>query len=163
MHMYEREKWTHQCDFIISFIGFAVGLGNLWRFPYLCFKYGGGAFLIPYFIFMICCGAPLFFLEVSLGQYTQQGAINCWKIIPIFKGIGIASTLVIFYCDTYYIVVQHSISSLLSWIHWNSQPVTIPATPMRAILSGRSFLARPMELYPAPKNFGIAGFFSWTN
>ncbi|XP_075263671.1 creatine transporter-like, partial [Convolutriloba macropyga] len=101
----QRQSWSNHLDFIITLLGFAVGLGNLWRFPYLCFKHGGGAFLVPYVLFMVASGAPLFFLELTLGQYSQQGAIQCWNILPIFKGIGIASTVVVFYCNTYYIVV----------------------------------------------------------
>ncbi|XP_063719108.1 sodium- and chloride-dependent GABA transporter 1-like [Symsagittifera roscoffensis] len=100
-----RQSWSNHLDFVITLLGFAVGLGNLWRFPYLCFQHGGGAFLVPYLLFMVASGAPLFFLEVSLGQFSQQSAIQCWSILPMFKGIGIASTLIVFYCNTYYIVI----------------------------------------------------------
>ena len=85
-HLHQRQKWTSQVDYVLSLMGFAVGLGNLWRFPYLCFKNGGGAFFIPYLIFMFTCGAPLFFLESSLGQLTQNGVLKCWNLVPLFKG-----------------------------------------------------------------------------
>ena len=69
-----------------ALIGFAVGLGNIWRFPYLCYKNGGGAFLVPYFLFVAAGGAPMMFLEVGLGQFMSQGNLSIWDICPIFKG-----------------------------------------------------------------------------
>ncbi|XP_063713731.1 sodium- and chloride-dependent GABA transporter 2-like isoform X2 [Symsagittifera roscoffensis] len=100
---------SRQVDYVLSLMGFAVGLGNLWRFPYLCFKNGGGAFFVPYLLFMFTCGAPLFFLESSLGQFTQQGVLKCWNIVPIFKGVGISTMFALLYLNIYYVVI-------LAWI-----------------------------------------------
>lgn len=101
----ERETWTRQMDFIMSCVGFAVGLGNVWRFPYLCYKNGGGVFLIPYLLIVIVGGIPVFFLEIALGQFMKAGSINVWNITPLFKGLGYASTVIVFFCNTYYIMV----------------------------------------------------------
>uniref|UniRef100_A0A8C5QTM8 Transporter n=1 Tax=Leptobrachium leishanense TaxID=445787 RepID=A0A8C5QTM8_9ANUR len=132
----ERETWTRQMDFIMSCVGFAVGLGNVWRFPYLCYKNGGGVFLIPYLLIVFVGGIPVFFLEIALGQFMKQGGIAAWNIAPLFKGLGFASMVIVFFCNTYYIMILvwglyylvHSFTNTLPWAtcghSWNSKECT---------------------------------------
>ncbi|XP_026205345.1 sodium- and chloride-dependent GABA transporter 2-like [Anabas testudineus] len=102
----ERGKWSNKTEFILSVAGAIIGLGNVWRFPYLCYKNGGGAFFIPYILFLVTCGIPLFILETALGQYTSQGGIMCWrKVCPLFEGIGYAGQIILFYGSISYIVI----------------------------------------------------------
>ncbi|KAG2468368.1 S6A13 protein, partial [Polypterus senegalus] len=102
----KRSQWASKTEFVLAVAGQIIGLGNVWRFPYLCYRNGGGAFLIPYIIFLLTCGIPLFLLETALGQYTAQGGITCWRrICPLFEGIGYAGQLIVFYSSIYYIVI----------------------------------------------------------
>ncbi|XP_022044920.1 sodium- and chloride-dependent GABA transporter 2-like isoform X1 [Acanthochromis polyacanthus] len=102
----ERGKWGSKTEFILSVAGAIIGLGNVWRFPYLCYKNGGGAFFIPYILFLVTCGIPLFVLETALGQYTSLGGIMCWrKVCPLFEGLGYASQLILFYGGISYMVI----------------------------------------------------------
>jgi solute carrier family 6 amino acid transporter-like protein 5/7/9/14 len=64
----------------------AVGLGNIWRFPFIAFNNGGGAFLIPYLIVLFVIGKPMFFLEVSIGQFVSGGPVKVWALSPALKG-----------------------------------------------------------------------------
>lgn len=54
-----RDLWTNKVEFLLSVIGYVVDLGNVWRFPYMCYDNGGGAFLIPYMIFLCLIGIPM--------------------------------------------------------------------------------------------------------
>ncbi|XP_058962915.2 sodium- and chloride-dependent GABA transporter 1-like [Pocillopora verrucosa] len=102
----EREHWGRKLEFLFACIGFAVGYGNFWRFPYMCFRNGGGAFLIPYVCFLLLGGIPLFFMELSIGQILQAGPIKAWaKISPLFSGVGIAMVTVSFLVSVYYNVI----------------------------------------------------------
>ncbi|XP_018431924.1 PREDICTED: sodium- and chloride-dependent betaine transporter-like [Nanorana parkeri] len=118
-----RGQWASKAEFILSVVGGIIGLGNIWRFPYLCYKNGGGAFLIPYVIFMVTCGVPIFFLEIALGQYTTQGPVTAWtKICPLFSGIGYGAMVMSFLANIYYIVI-------LAWAFFylfNSFTATLP-------------------------------------
>uniref|UniRef100_A0A3P9HH80 Transporter n=1 Tax=Oryzias latipes TaxID=8090 RepID=A0A3P9HH80_ORYLA len=125
----ERDQWGSKMEFILAVAGHIVGLGNVWRFPYLCYKNGGGVFFIPYVVFLVTCGIPLFFLETSLGQFTSQGGITCWrKICPLFEGIGYGSQVVVLYTGVYYIIILawtllylfSSFGSELPWVSCNN-------------------------------------------
>ncbi|XP_058795871.1 sodium- and chloride-dependent transporter XTRP3 isoform X2 [Phymastichus coffea] len=102
----DRAKWSGKMQFFLSIIGYSVGLGNIWRFPYLCQQNGGGAFLIPFFVMLILEGVPLFLIELGLGQRMRQGAIGVWNTVhPWLGGIGIASCIVTFFVSLYYNVI----------------------------------------------------------
>ncbi|XP_053354464.1 solute carrier family 6 member 22, tandem duplicate 1 isoform X1 [Clarias gariepinus] len=102
----DRGQWSNKVEFLLAVAGQIIGLGNVWRFPYLCYKNGGGVFFIPYLTFLFACGIPLFLMEISLGQYTSQGCITCWrKICPLFEGLGYGSQVVVLYSSIYYVII----------------------------------------------------------
>ncbi|XP_015673682.1 sodium-dependent neutral amino acid transporter B(0)AT2 [Protobothrops mucrosquamatus] len=102
----ERPAWNSKLQYILAQVGFSVGLGNVWRFPYLCQKNGGGAYLVPYLILLLIIGIPLFFLELSVGQRIRRGSIGVWNYIsPKLGGIGFASCIVCFFVALYYNVI----------------------------------------------------------
>ncbi|XP_056869884.1 sodium- and chloride-dependent GABA transporter 2-like [Takifugu flavidus] len=102
----KREQWTRKREYILASAGHIVGLGNVWRFPYLCYKNGGGVFLLPYCFFAVLCGVPLFLLETVIGQYTQEGAVTCWtKICPLSEGTGYFILIIQLYSRVYTVVL----------------------------------------------------------
>jgi solute carrier family 6 amino acid transporter-like protein 5/7/9/14 len=98
----ERGKWGSPIEFILSCLGYAVGLGNVWRFPYLVYSNGGGAFIIPYVLMLVFVGLPLFFMELIVGQYVAAGPMKVWSISPLFLGIGAGMQMINFISSIYY-------------------------------------------------------------
>nr|XP_014433714.1 sodium-dependent neutral amino acid transporter SLC6A17 [Pelodiscus sinensis] len=91
----KRPAWNSKLQDILAQIGYSVGLGNVWRFPFLCRKEKGGAYLVPYLVLLIIIGLPLFFLELAVGQRIRRGSIGVWNYIcPRLGGIGYASCLI---------------------------------------------------------------------
>uniref|UniRef100_G3NKB5 Transporter n=1 Tax=Gasterosteus aculeatus TaxID=69293 RepID=G3NKB5_GASAC len=110
-------------QFILACVSY-VGLGNVWRFPYLCQMHGGGGFLIPYLIMLVLEGIPLFYLELAIGQKMSLGSIGAWTAIsPYLGGVGFASVVTSLYLCLYYNVINawsfwylfHSFQSVLPW------------------------------------------------
>ena len=117
-----RPRWSSKLIFIFAVVGSAVGLGNVWRFPYLVGKHGGGAFLIPYLLILIVIGIPFLIMEFAIGQKMQAGAIKTFRTIDKrLAGIGLGAILCSFILICYYAVVMawfflYSIFSFkLSW------------------------------------------------
>jgi neurotransmitter:Na+ symporter, NSS family len=72
----KRDRWSSRTTFILAGVGAAVGLGNIWRFPYLNYKWGGGAFLIPYMVAKVFMGIPLLQAELALGVLRSPTALK---------------------------------------------------------------------------------------
>ncbi len=76
-----RERWASRSSFVMAAIGSAIGLGNVWRFPYIAYANGGGAFFIPYFVALLTAGIPLLMLEFALGQKYQAGPVGALRAV----------------------------------------------------------------------------------
>ena len=84
-----RAEFSNHCEYFLSSLGLAVGLGNIWRFPYKCYENGGGTFLFPYLLCLFLCGLPLLFMEMALGQYAGLSSTKIFaQISPGLKGMG---------------------------------------------------------------------------
>ncbi|KAK3085594.1 hypothetical protein FSP39_005831 [Pinctada imbricata] len=121
----ERAVWDRKIEYLLSILGYCVGLGNLYRFPYLVAKHGGGAFLVPYAIFLFLCGLPLFMLEVSIGQFSGKSPVVVWSISPFFRGLGFlmmcVSGLVSWYYNTIMAwTIYFFVHSFFPSIPWSS-------------------------------------------
>ncbi|XP_046557635.1 sodium- and chloride-dependent betaine transporter-like [Haliotis rubra] len=101
----ERGHWASQLEYILSVVGFCVALGNVWRFPYICNRNGGGAFLIPFVVCLVLCGLPLFFLEMALGQFSAMSPTHVWSLCPLLRGLGLGMLAMCFCCVVYLTVI----------------------------------------------------------
>lgn len=117
-----RITWDKHVEFMLSMIGYCVGFGNVWRFPYRAYKNGGGAFLFPYIFLMFVVGKPLFFLENSLGQFTSRGPLVAFNFIPICRGVGAGMVIISVYFAIYYIMFMVYCTK---FIYYSCQP-TLP-------------------------------------
>ncbi|KAI8432568.1 hypothetical protein MSG28_013558, partial [Choristoneura fumiferana] len=119
----DRAAWSGKLQFFLSIIGYSVGLGNIWRFPYLCQQNGGGAFLIPFAVMLVLEGIPLFLIEMAIGQKMRLGSLGVWNTIhPWLGGIGISSCVVTLFVALYYNVI-------ITWVFFylfNSIRITLP-------------------------------------
>lgn len=81
-----KETWGNDIEFLFSCISLSVGLGNIWRFPYIAFQNGGGTFVIPYLIVLLIIGRPVYYLEILVGQFSGRGCIKAFDMAPVLKG-----------------------------------------------------------------------------
>ena len=101
--MSEHENWSGRTTFIMAAVGSAIGFGNMWRFPFVCAKNGGGAFLIPYFVALLTAGIPIMIIEYYLGIKNRSSApFALGQIKPIFKIVGWLAVLGAFTLNIFY-------------------------------------------------------------
>ena len=111
----DRPRWMNRWTFLISTISAAIGIGNVWRFPYLSFKHGGSTFIYTYLYSLFIIGVPMLILELTLGQKMQKGSAGSMRgIVPRLAGIGYVASFSGFVTAlTYNILLGMSIIYLL--------------------------------------------------
>ncbi len=115
MMAHHRPQWKTHIGFVLAAVGSAIGLGNIWRFSYLCYKNGGGAFLIPYLIALVAVGVPLMILEIGLGHKMRGSApasfasiskkwewLGWWQVIFVMFGIVLYYSVIISWCLNFF-------------------------------------------------------------
>ena len=113
--------------YILAMMGLAIGLGNIWRFPFLCFKWGGVCFLIPYLIALFVIGVPIGLMECTLGQTVQRGDVGVFRgIHPRLAGVGLASVIASYAITLYYNVIiawsfLYLIRGFVNPLPWSAQ------------------------------------------
>jgi len=110
--MKARELFSTRIATTLTMIGVAVGLGNVWRFPYMMGQYGGSAFLVVYIIFVLTFAIPAVTAEWSLGRYARHGPIGAMQRAfgPFGRWIGYLLVLTVFIANSYYIVIVGNVA-----------------------------------------------------
>ncbi len=124
---HNRAAWSGKAGFILAGAASAVGLGNLWRFPTLAAKYGGGMFILTYFVLAFTFGISLLLLETALGRHTRQSVIGAFSTLnKRWKFAGILAALVPFIITPYYCIIGGWVTKyLVSYV--TEAPGTIAA------------------------------------
>lgn len=133
-------KWNRRSAFILAAIGSAVGLGNVWRFPFVCYENGGGAFLIPYLVALLTAGIPLMILEFSIGHKMAAGApFSFFKARKNSEWVGWLMVLVGFVITAYYAVIMSWCFNYLFQsfsLGWGSDPATFFSEKLLRVSEG---------------------------
>lgn len=112
-----REQWKSQFGFLLAAVGSAIGLGNIWRFSYLAYEHGGGAFLVPYLVALLTAGIPLLILEYGIGHERVGSAplayakisrrwewLGWWAVLFVMFGIVLYYSVVIAWCLDFFVL-----------------------------------------------------------
>jgi NSS family neurotransmitter:Na+ symporter len=128
----DRGQWSSQIGFILAAAGSAIGLGNIWRFPYSAGEGGGGAFVLIYLVCVLALGLPVMLLEISLGRRTQKnpvGAIRTIRPKGPWKALGYLAILTGLGILSFYAVIAGEVLEM--WVDYSQRLVT-----GRAMLDG---------------------------
>jgi neurotransmitter:Na+ symporter, NSS family len=143
--MSAREIFTSRVAAVITMIGVATGLGNVWRFPYMVGKFGGAAFVLVYLLIVVAVGIPALMAEWALGRHTRRGPVGAFAAggLPFGRAIGWFFFFIVTAATAYYTVV-------VGWVLYHALAELL--TPFATVNAGevlppdRGFAARPFVL-----------------
>jgi len=147
----ERAVWSNSVEFVMSCIALSVGLGNVWRFPFVALENGGGAFVIPYLICLIFIGKPSYYMEMAIGQFSSGNSIRVFNSVPVLKGVGMGQVMATAFVMTYYssimaTTLSYLIDSFYPTLPWSycrpEWDPCIPSDPSLGVNITRSNLTR---------------------
>jgi len=144
--MKARELFSSRFSTILTMVGVAVGLGNVWRFPYMMGQYGGSAFLIVYLVFVLVFAIPAITAEWSLGRYTRHGPLGAMEHAfgPLGRWIGYLLVLTVLIANSYYVVIVGNVAFSAAFAMFTGfTPETIPLYTARL---GNGFLQTVVAL-----------------
>lgn len=122
----KREQWGSRAGFVLAAVGSAIGLGNIWRFPYMAYENGGGAFFIPYLFAMLTAGIPFMILEFTMGhKFRGSAPITLKKISSKFEWLGWFQVMIAAVIGVYYVAIigwSISYTGLAFTQGWGSDP-----------------------------------------
>ena len=157
--MAQREQWGTRTGFILAAVGSAIGLGNIWRFPYMAYDNGGGAFLIPYFFALLTAGIPIIILEFSMGhKYKGSAPLTFFNMVKKWEWLGWWQVFVSFVISIYYVVViawAFNYALMALKLGWGESPGTFFFEDFLALSSG------PMDLGNIVWPIFFAAIFMW--
>jgi NSS family neurotransmitter:Na+ symporter len=136
-----RETFGSRFGSVMALIGVAVGLANVWRFPYLAGKFGGAAFVALYLLFNLLFGIPAIMAEWTLGRLTRQGPAGAFQTagMPGGRIIGFLLFSTIFMAESYYVVVVGQVLFYAIEIAFSGASAADPAAYFQATLTGITF------------------------
>lgn len=139
----ERGSWGSRIGFLLAAAGSAIGLGNVWKFPYLCGEYGGAAFIVTYIVILVLVGFTIMLTELILGRHSQQGPVGAYRAIKQkWAWVGAIGILASYLILTYYSVIGGwIIKYIISGISGNFNTTDVDA--LGGIFT--TFIGKPFE------------------
>ncbi len=146
-HAHKRGGFSSKLGFVLAAAGSAVGLGNLWRFPYLAAKYGGGMFLLSYILLAVTFGFCLLVLEIAIGRKTGKGVIGAFAALnKKFKWFGFVCLVVPIIIIPYYCVIGGwVVRYIVAFLEGNAQLIGDAANADTSALFFQTFTADPWQ------------------
>ena len=134
----QRAQWSGHLGFILAAAGSAIGLGNLWKFPYITFENHGGAFVLVYLAAIAVVGVPIMVAEILLGRRSQKNAVGAFRVLAqdkpggrAWQAVGVLGVMTGFIILSYYSVIagwtlRYIVMAVGGKLHGDRSPARMP-------------------------------------